>query len=282
MGDGVDERGLAGQVAIVTGASRGLGRYFATDLAQRGAALVITGRTMADLAVTAAHVEAHGGDCVVVEGDVCDESLAERSVRAGRSLGRLAILVNNAGIADGAPFGQLPWEQWWHVYEVNVKATAVWSAAVLPSMVAAGGGRVINVSSGASRAPVPYYSAYGSSKAAISQLTKCLAVEFEHAGVKLFAFGPRAHTDMARHTYSNPAFAPALRASLQAGFEADPDGELTRTLELFGLLTTGAADHLSGEYLGDQAGSTFDDAASVASRTRDTLSVALARLIAPE
>jgi NAD(P)-dependent dehydrogenase (short-subunit alcohol dehydrogenase family) len=214
-----------------------------------------------------------------VIGDVRDDDLAVRSVQAATWLGPVATLVNNAGIADRTPFEGVEWDAWWSVFEVNVRATAVWSGAVLPAMQAHGGGRIINVSSPGAFVPLPFYSAYCPSKAAISQLTKCLSVELHAQGVKFFALGPKAWTDLTQQTTANPNFPPAMEAAFRTAFESDADGDLQRSLAVFRVLVSGAADHLSGEYFGDQGG-TFDSPADLLARTRDPRADAFTQLLA--
>lgn len=273
------ERALDGKVAIVTGASRGLGREFAIDLARCGASLGLTARSAEDLAETARLVEAEGAACVQVVGDVTDPAVAADTVRrASEAFGPVDVLVNNAGIFDGRLFHEASLDEWWSVFEVDVRAPALWIAAVLPGMRSRGLGRIVNVSSPGCFMPLPFYSAYCSSKAALSHLTKCLAIELRRDGITVLAIGPKAHTDMTRATYENERIHPALRASSRDAFASDPESIMRASVDVFRVVTTGGADHLSGMYFGDRVTS-FDTPADIAGTTLDPTIEALASMI---
>ena len=272
-------RALEDNVAIVTGASRGLGREFAIDLARSGASMVVTARSAAGLAETARLVEAEGVRCVPVVGDVTDPTVAADCVRtATEQLGPVDVLVNNAGIFDGRLFTETTLDEWWSVFEVDVRAPAMWIAAVLPGMRARGRGRIVNVSSPGCFYPLPFYSAYCSSKAALTQLTACLAIELRRDGVAVLAIGPKAHTDMGRATYENEAIHPALRDASRVAFASDPERIMAASLDVFRAVATGGADHLSGMYFGDRV-ATFDTPEDVAHQTPDPTIAALTAML---
>jgi NAD(P)-dependent dehydrogenase (short-subunit alcohol dehydrogenase family) len=270
---------LEGNVAVVTGASRGLGREFAVDLARCGASIAVTARSAGDLAETARLVEAQGVQCVQVVGEVTDPAVAVACVRSATvQLGAVDLLVNNAGIFDGRLFWEANLDEWWSVFEVDVRAPATWIAAVLPGMKERGRGRIINVSSPGGFIPLPYYSAYCSSKAALTQLTACLAIELRRDGIAVLAIGPKAHTDMGKATYENEAIHPALRGAFRVSFASDPDGIMKASLDVFRVVATGGADHLSGMYFGDR-GATFDTPEDVARQTPDPRIESLAAML---
>ena len=166
-------RPLAGSSAVVTGASRGLGRLFAIRLAELGANVTVVARSAGDLARTATAVEAVGVGCLAVVGDVTDDGLAPSTMdRAVESFGSVDLLVNNAGIAHIAAFADEDIDTWWNVITVNLRAPAVWIKAALPHMRSRRSGRIINVSSpAAAHNPLPYINSYTASKAALSQFT---------------------------------------------------------------------------------------------------------------
>jgi len=272
-------KALQNQVAVVTGASRGLGREFAVDLARCGAAVAVSARSVDELDETARMVEAEGVACIQVVGDVTRADVASACVhQAVERLGPVDLLVNNAGMADGAAFADTSLDDWWSVFEVDVKAPATWIAAVLPGMRARGQGRIVNVSSPAGSTPLPCYSAYCSAKAALTQLTACLAVELRRDGISLLAFGPKALTDLTRATYENDAIPAGMRAAFKASFASDPDGIMRASLDLFRVIATGGADHVSGSYLGDRVGS-FDTAEDVARQSPDPTIEAFAAML---
>lgn len=262
-------KALQNKVAIVTGASRGLGREFAIDLARCGAAVAVSARSAEELVDTARLVEAEGVACVHVVGDVTRAAVADACVQQTvEQLGPVDLLVNNAGIADGTAFADTDLDDWWSVFEVDVKAPATWIAAVLPGMRARGRGRIVNVSSPAGSTPLPCYSAYCAAKAALTRFTACLAVELRRDGISLLAFGPKALTDLTRATYENDAIPAGMRTAFRASFASDPDGIMRASMDLFRVIASGGADHLSGSYLGDRIG-TFDTSEDVARQSPD-------------
>jgi NAD(P)-dependent dehydrogenase (short-subunit alcohol dehydrogenase family) len=262
------DRPLSGTVAIVTGASRGLGRAFAVDLAAEGAAVTLVARSAGDLAETASMVTAHGVACEVVVGDVCDGALAEHTVTLTEErLGPVRLLVNNAGVAHVCAVSDAEPDDWWRVVTVNLRAPFVWTKAVLPGMQRRRRGRIINVSSPAMTAPLPYYSSYGASKAGLSQFTACFAEEVAADGVGVYAIGPAALTDMTRATWENDVAPAEMREAFRKVFTSDPEGLLDLSVSLFRFVARGGADHVSGSYVGARPGD-FDTPDAVAARPR--------------
>jgi NADP-dependent 3-hydroxy acid dehydrogenase YdfG len=179
--------GVEPLVVLVTGAGRGYGAVVARHLAARGTTVAVLGRDAAALQVLADEI-----DALPLVADVLDRSAVERAVAALHERhGRVDVLVNNAGV--GGPLG-LAWEvdsdAWWQTLEVNVRGTHLVTSAVLPGMVAAGAGRVINVASHAGTARWPYGSAYAVSKAAVIKLAENLAAEVRKQGVVVLSYHP--------------------------------------------------------------------------------------------
>jgi 3-oxoacyl-[acyl-carrier protein] reductase len=158
-------------VAVVTGASRGIGRATATALAAEGFDVLVTGRSHDALKEVAAAPNVHA-----VAGDVRDPIHARHVMEVALDLGRVGLLVNNAGMDGGAPFGL--WERdpdsWWSVIATNLRGPARMTAQLIPLMIAGGGGRVINMNSLAAGVAPPGYSHYSVSKAALQRLAECL------------------------------------------------------------------------------------------------------------
>jgi NAD(P)-dependent dehydrogenase (short-subunit alcohol dehydrogenase family) len=185
---------LAGRVALVTGAGRGIGAAAARALAEAGAAVFLVSRTAAELEQVGSAIGSAGGAAASSSADVTDRAAIERAVRAcAARYGPPDILVNAAGVYG--PIGRV-WEvdltAWWQAQEVNVLGTLQVIAAVLPSMIERGHGRVINFSGGGATAPLPRFSAYGTSKAALVRLTETIAEEVREHGITVNAIAPGA------------------------------------------------------------------------------------------
>ena len=185
-------------VAVITGGSRGLGRALARGLASRGWSLVIDGRDEARLAATAGELRAaHDVTVVAIPGDVTDPAHRDALVRAAEDLGGVDVLVNNASELGPSPLlalADLPIDAYARVLDVNVVAPISLVQRALPSLRARHG-RVINVSSDAAVEAYPGWGGYGSSKAALEQLTNVLAAE--EPGLRVYRVDPGdMRTDM--------------------------------------------------------------------------------------
>lgn len=187
------------RIAIVTGASRGIGRAIALRLAESGADLLVLG-TRADLLdKLVADIGALGRKAVSMTGDVADPDLADAAVAmAARELGNVRTLVNNAGMNLRTPTLEMSLEDWQRVIDVNLNGTLHFCRAFLPGMVKAGGGAIVNISSTTAKTPHRNAApAYGASKAAVNYLTMHLAQEFAAQKVRVNAVCPGPiETDM--------------------------------------------------------------------------------------
>ncbi|MEP5566204.1 MAG: SDR family oxidoreductase [Halioglobus sp.] len=182
---------LDGQIAVVTGGGRGIGRSIAIELAARGAAVALLGRSLSHLQSTAAEIAAAGDKALAIPCDVTEMAEINAALaESERELGPLTLLVNNAGVGDGGRLWEMPAEDWWRVIEVNLKGPFLVSHAALAGMVARGSGRIINVGSYAANSAGMGGSAYSTSKAALQRLTEGIAADLEGTGVKAFAFSP--------------------------------------------------------------------------------------------
>lgn len=183
---------LDGRKALVTGASRGLGRAIALAYAQAGADVAISARDEAKLADVAREIEAFGRKAVVVPADVLDGDAIRAAVdAAAMALDGLDILVNNAGgNSFSTPLTTMRFSGWQKTFSLNVESIVHASQAAAPHLAAANGASVINLSSVASLAGTPFMAHYGAAKAAVSSLTKTLAIEWAHAGVRVNSLVP--------------------------------------------------------------------------------------------
>ncbi len=184
--------GVAGKTAIVTGAARGLGREYAVRLAHESAAVVAA--DIADCGETVSAVERAGGRALAVAVDVTDakSTIAMADATLDR-FGRIDVLVNNAalyGALHGGRFDQLDSDEWDRCMAVNVKGLWHCCKAVVPAMREAGGGSIINISSVAALAGLPYALHYTTSKGAVIGLTRGLARELGRDGIRVNTVAP--------------------------------------------------------------------------------------------
>lgn len=198
---------LSGQVALITGAGRGIGAAVATGLAALGARAVLCGRERAALEHTAAAIQNSGHQSAVIECDVTDlrsvESLAERVERTFR---RLDILVNNAGIrGPQGPLHELPPDAWDSIVNTNLRGVYYMICGFAPLMVRARSGHIINISSLAGKNPIPNGAAYSASKWGLNGLSYSLAEELRGHNIRVSVICPGSvHTEFNPHTGKNP------------------------------------------------------------------------------
>jgi NAD(P)-dependent dehydrogenase (short-subunit alcohol dehydrogenase family) len=182
---------LTGKTALVTGASRGLGRFFALALARAGADVTVTSRTLASLEGVRREIEALGGRCVPVVLDVRLQPSIEAAVAAAhQALGRIDILVNNAGCNIRKPALELTWDDWNTVLDTNLRGPFFVAQAVARHMTGQGGGRIINIGSVTCVAGYAGMGPYGASRGGIKQLTMSLAADWGPAGVTVNCLAP--------------------------------------------------------------------------------------------
>jgi gluconate 5-dehydrogenase len=182
---------LTGQVAIVTGTSRGLGQYFARALAKAGADIVLTSRKRETLAEFAREIEAMGRRVLALELDVRDEeSIRHMAADAEAAFGQIAILVNNAGCNIRKPALEVTWDNWNQILETNLRGTFFVAQAVARGMIAHGYGRIINIGSVTSVFGYAGLAPYGASRGGVRQLTMSLADDWGKFGVTVNCLAP--------------------------------------------------------------------------------------------
>lgn len=240
----------AARVAIVTGGGRGIGRTIARALAAAGAAVAVVARTEAEVIETAALIRSEGGQALALTADVTRPADVEGMVeQAERELGPVDFLVNNAGRAHAlGPLWEVDPDDWWRDVEVNLRSTFLCSRAVLPGMIARGGGRMVNVVTRFATEMTPYFSAYGSAKAAVLHLAGGLAETVRQHGVKVFGISPglvrTALTDYLANSPAGRKWVPEF-SRFQEGDWWPPE----RAGELVVFLASGQADELAGRYI---------------------------------
>ena len=178
---------LAGQVAIITGAGRGIGKAIALAFAREGARLALASRTAAELEETADEARRLGAEALVVPTDVADREQADRmAARALEHYGAIDVLVNNAGSAG--PLGMLheadP-DRWVNTIQVNLFGTYYCSRAALPIMLRQGRGRIVNICAGGGISPYPLFSAYVAGKVGIMKVAEVMALELAGTNIRV-------------------------------------------------------------------------------------------------
>lgn len=211
---------LTGRTALVTGASRGIGRSIALALAESGADLALNSRSAEALEKVAREVEERGRRAVVLPADVTDRDKARGMVAAAiDGLGGLDVVVSNAGgTAFMAPFTELRFAGWEKVMRLNVESAVHVLQAVGPHLLERRRGSVINVASVAGLGGTPALSPYGASKAALISLTRSLALEWGHAGVRVNALCPGwTATELNRNLWEDEQASAGLVATIPLG-----------------------------------------------------------------
>jgi NAD(P)-dependent dehydrogenase (short-subunit alcohol dehydrogenase family) len=203
---------------VVTGASRGLGRAIALALAAAGADVAVAARAKPELEETAQQVQQHGVRALAVTTDITSYGAVERLMaQTAEGLGRLDIVVNNAGIAKVAPLAEASLDDWRTILDVNLSGVFFGCRAAAPYLIRQKAGKVINLASVLAAVALPGYTMYSATKGAVISLTRTLAVEWARHNVQVNAIAPGWFvTEMNEAAFGDPRIHERLTRDIPA------------------------------------------------------------------
>ena len=248
---------LSGQIAIVTGAGRGIGRAIAEQFAKEGAHVALVSRTRDELDALAQEIRDAGGTANVFMADVSELGQVSKVVaQVEETMGPIDVLVNNAGVHNGfGPIWEIDPDDWWMDMTVNVRGVFNFCHEVSKRMVERKAGRIINMVGGGFSGPSPNMSGYGASKTAVMRLTETIAAELKGCGVKVFAMAPGlVKTPLNVKNMDRPVVKKYMK--LKEAFEAGRDIPPTVAAGIATELASGRMDALVGRVF--QPSSDFD------------------------
>jgi NAD(P)-dependent dehydrogenase (short-subunit alcohol dehydrogenase family) len=240
-------RPLAGKVAVVTGASRGLGRAIAVALAEAGADVVVAGRALPELGETARQAARHDVRALPFAADVAEYSQVERLMaHAASALGRLDVVVNNAGIAKVAPLAEASLADWRAILDVNVSGVFHGCRAAARYLIPQRSGKVINLASVLAAVALPGYTMYSATKGAVIALTRALAAEWARHNIQVNAIAPGWFvTDMNQAAFADPR----IHDRLTRDVPARRTGRVEEIGPLAVYLASAGSDFMTGQTL---------------------------------
>jgi 2-deoxy-D-gluconate 3-dehydrogenase len=246
---------LTGMTALVTGASRGIGRAVALALAEAGAAVACCARSVDQVEATAAAITRAGGRAQAFQVDVTRRDEVDATVgAAGRALGPLDVLVNNAGVILEKRSVEVTDEEWERVLATNLTSMFRMARAVAPGMIERGRGKIVNIGSMYGRIGVPRYAAYCASKAAVEALTRSLAAEWARHGIQVNCLAPGyVDTDITREAMADVKTRALFLSKVPARRIGDP--EEVGPLAVY--LASSASDFMTGQTLRLDGGQTI-------------------------
>lgn len=246
---------LKNKTALITGATRGIGKAIALAFAKEGASLIINGRKESLLKKLKVGIEAEGVKCVVVQGDITTESTINNLLETSlKDFGNLDILVNNAGIISRKQLSDMHDDDWYKVLDVNLNSNFNLSKQILLYFKKQKSGKIINISSSAAKKPHPNAApSYGASKAAIVSLTQHFALKMGQYGVCVNAICPGPiETDMSKDWDAE------YRSRVIKKIPLGRIGKPEEVAELAVFLASNKADFITGEAININGGSFMD------------------------
>lgn len=242
---------LKGRVALVTGASSGLGTQFAKALADNGAAVVLVARRADRLKALKDEIESKGGKAIAADADVTDSAAMTRAFDAAeKAFGTVTILVNNAGIAHGGRAVEMSPEEWRKVLSINLDSVFFWAQEASRRILAAKKqGAIVNIASVLGLAVSKGAVAYAAAKAGVVQVTKALAVELAFKGVRVNAIAPGWFVTEMNDDYLSGEAGDAIKREIPMGRFGNPgdlDGALLLLVSDAGSYITGATVVVDG------------------------------------
>jgi NAD(P)-dependent dehydrogenase (short-subunit alcohol dehydrogenase family) len=238
------QQSLGGQTVLVTGATSGIGRAAAIQLARDGAEVVVHGRDATRGEQVVAEISRAGGKACFIAADLSDPTEIRR---LADQAGQVDVLVNNAGFSWFGPTADLDVATYGALFDSNVRAPYFLVAALAPRMAANGGGSIVNVASMVASIGIAGAAAYGATKATLTAMTRAWAAEFSPRGVRVNAVAPGPV-----YTAADPARTEALGASTLLGRAAEPD-EIAQVITF---LASPASAYLTGTTVAADGGRT--------------------------
>ncbi|MFT5599068.1 MAG: NAD(P)-dependent dehydrogenase (short-subunit alcohol dehydrogenase family) [Urechidicola sp.] len=238
---------LTDKVALVTGASSGIGQRQAYALAMAGASVILLGRRKEQLESTVAEIEANAGKATFLAVDLTDrDSLSDIAKQASEPFGVIDILINAAGVNLRQPATEITLESWDETINLNLSVPFFLARELVPGMQAKGWGRIINIASLQSTRAFANGIAYGASKGGIAQLTRAMAEAWSSTGINCNAIAPGFFpTGLTAPVYENPVMLDKLAAQTAIG----RNGELQDLDGVTTFLAAAASDYITGQVI---------------------------------
>jgi 2-hydroxycyclohexanecarboxyl-CoA dehydrogenase len=247
---------MASKVALVTGAAVGIGRAIGHRLARDGIAIGVLDLKLADAQKVADEIVQAGGRAVGLEADIADRARVQAAAAALRhAFGPITILVNNAGITGFKPFLELTDAEWDRMMEINLKGSFIVTQTVIPDMLAAGWGRIVNISSSSAQSGAALMAHYSSSKGAMIALTRTLAQEFGPQGITVNTIPPRfvMNTAMSEASFEQP-FMAERREQMRLAGPIQREGQPEDIAGACAWLVSDEAGYVTGQVIGVNGG----------------------------